>query len=403
MTAPDANEYAREHGCDALRKHIDRPPRPDGWSLIGEHQIISPRMLVKRLLPYEGVAFIGGQSGSGKRFIAVDLSVAVASDTPFFGYKINERVGVAIVAAEGVEQIGNRLRAAAKARGVNIEDLPIAWLGDAPLLKNARDFGQLGAQLAELGAYIRHRFGVRLGVVILDTVAATFDLEDEDKNSEVAKAIRKMRKIGATLGGLVVPIHHYGKTATTGLRGGSAWRAGADVVLSVIAERKELTGEITRRELALAKARDGIEGPIAPFALTYAQLGVDHDGDPFGTCIVEPKLGEAAAPLSACKPHREPGSSRTFRAAFTEALDASGQTIHVRNDGPTVRAVNIANVKAQFAQRHATGETDPTKRADAQRKAFCRAMDRLSAEFSTCIQGDTEWMWSMAANRTNIR
>ena len=53
------------------------------------------------------------------------------------------------------------------------------------------------------------------------------------------------------------------------------------MVLSVIADRKELTGEISGRELALAKARDGIEGPIAPFALTFAKLGVDEDGEGF--------------------------------------------------------------------------------------------------------------------------
>jgi hypothetical protein len=129
----------------------------------------------------------------------------------------------------------------------------------------------------------------------IDTVAATFDMEDEDSNSEVAKAIKKMRDLGDKFRGLVIPIHHYGKSATTGLRGGSAWRAGADVVLSVIADRKELTGEISGRELALAKARDGIEGRIAPFDLPFAKLGVDEDGEEFGTCIVVPSEGSPTA------------------------------------------------------------------------------------------------------------
>jgi len=75
------------------------------------------------------------------------------------------------------------------------------------------------------------------------------------------------------------------------LIGGSGWRAGADVVLSVIADRKELTGEVTGRELAVAKARDGIEGPIAPFTLKFAELGIAEDGDPFGTCVVAPSDG----------------------------------------------------------------------------------------------------------------
>jgi hypothetical protein len=261
---------------------------PSGWSIIADHKTTAPKMLVKGLLPYEALVFIGGQSGAGKTFIAVDLSVALASQTAFFGRAVKEKVGVAFFAAEGSAQIGNRLRASADARGVEIDDLPIAWRGDAPLLRTASDVSLVVVQLQQMDTFLRARYGVRLGAAILDTVAATFDLEDEDNNSEVARAIRHMRRIGAGFGGLMIPVHHYGKTAATGLRGGSAWRAGADVVMSVIADRKELTGEVAGRELALAKARDGIEGPIATFALSFVHLGSDEAGEPFGTCVVVP-------------------------------------------------------------------------------------------------------------------
>jgi hypothetical protein len=268
---------------------------PVGWSVIGNHRIEPPKMLVKGLLPYEGLAFIGGQSGSGITFIAVDLSVALASQTPFFGRAIIDRIGVAFIAAEGVAHLGNRLRASADARGVKIDSLPIAWRGDAPVLRTANDVNAVAVELRQMNFFLRARYGVRLGVTILDTVAATFDLEDEDNNSEVAKAIRNMRWIGSRFGGLMIPIHHYGKTAATGLRGGSAWRAGADVVISVIADRKEHTGEVTGRELAVAKAREGIEGPIATFTLKWVELGTDDDKSPFGTCIVVPGEGGTAS------------------------------------------------------------------------------------------------------------
>jgi hypothetical protein len=268
--------------------YVDLPP--EGWSFIGDHKIVAPKMLVKGVLPFRGIAFIGGQSGAGKTFIADDLATALGSATPFFGRAVKERVGVAILAAEGADQAGNRLTAAARGRGLKIGDLPIAWRGGAPL-KTADDVDAIGKQLLELGEHIRQQYGVRLGVSIIDTVAATFDMEDEDRNSEVARAIRKMRDLGDKFEGLVIPIHHYGKSAATGLRGGSAWRAGADVVLSVIAERNELTGKVSGRELALAKSRDGIEGPIAPFDLTFAELGTDDDGDPFGTLVVTPADG----------------------------------------------------------------------------------------------------------------
>jgi hypothetical protein len=189
-----------------------------------------------------------------------------------------------------------------------------------PVAENARDLDQAADQLLTLGKHIQQRYGVRLGMAILDTVAATFDLEDEDKASEVAKALKKMRALGEKFGGLVMPVHHYGKTATTGLRGSSGWRAGADVVLSAIAERKESTGEITGRELALAKARDGIEGPISPFVLEFAELGTDDDGDPFGTCIVVPRLGDP--PLSG--PSAMPLPRRSMPAALRSAFAVTG-------------------------------------------------------------------------------
>jgi hypothetical protein len=39
---------------------------PAGWSIIADHRIAAPKMLVKGLLPREGLTFMGGQSGSGK-------------------------------------------------------------------------------------------------------------------------------------------------------------------------------------------------------------------------------------------------------------------------------------------------------------------------------------------------
>jgi hypothetical protein len=84
-----------------------------------------------------------------------------------------------------------------------------------------------------------------------------------------------------------------------------------------------------------------------------------------------------------------------FRAAFTEALDTMGQTIAAHGDGPRVRAVNVNDVKTQFDLRYATGEGDPKKRADAQRKAFTRIMGNLPDRYATSVQSDVEWIWTI--------
>jgi hypothetical protein len=94
-------------------------------------------------------------------------------------------------------------------------------------------------------------------------VAATFDLKDENDNAEAAQACARMRQIADGFGGVIVPIHHYGKSMESGLRGASAWRAGADTVIAVLAEIDPFTGDVDKRELAITKSRDGTTGALA--------------------------------------------------------------------------------------------------------------------------------------------
>jgi hypothetical protein len=377
-------------------------PCPAGWCAVYNHVVKAPRMLVKGLLPYEGIAFIGGQSGAGKTFIASDAAIALASyslanPTFFFGRPIKERVGVAVIAAEGSESLGNRLVAGSLNRGVDIRELPVVWRGGGPDLKTEKQLDALAKELRGIDGYLLAKFGVRLGVVILDTLVATFDLEDEDDNSEAAKTIRKMRAIGEKIRVLMVPVHHYGKTPAAGLRGGSGWRAGADVILSVVATRDQ-SDKVTGRQLNIAKSRDGIEGPVAPFSLDFFKLGVDEDGDDFGSLVVNPRFEDGLISGAAIRARRESKGQLAFRDAFTEALDAKGQTIRVRGDGPAVRAVRLEDVQHQFNQRYAVADDGKGKStrqlANAQLQAFKRALNSFGREFPTWVhEGVAQWIW----------
>jgi RecA-family ATPase len=104
--------------------------------------------LIRGLLPYKGIAFVGGQSGAGKTFVSVDLAVSLSTKTSFFDREVRERVGVAYLAAEGGEQLGNRLFAAARARGLELSNVPIAWRGDSLIITSAADVDAIADQLA---------------------------------------------------------------------------------------------------------------------------------------------------------------------------------------------------------------------------------------------------------------
>jgi len=248
-----------------------------------------PPSLIKGLLPRNGIAFIGGQSGAGKTFIAIDLAVALTTGQTFFGRKVKEKVGVLFLAGEGAETIQPRLTVACMARHVE-RLLPISWTATIPDFTKPDEVRAFIAKLKREAAWMQENHGVRMGAIVIDTLSAVFNMQDENDNSEAARIIRALKVIGDALDVLLIPIHHYGKGAETGLRGASAWRAGCDAVLSITADRNQLTGVVSGHSLWLAKSRVGEEGPVGAFGLRTMLLGLDEDGDELTSCYVVPEV-----------------------------------------------------------------------------------------------------------------
>jgi hypothetical protein len=355
----------------------------------GEISVDPPKMLVKGILPATGTAFIGGQSSAGKTFMAIKLAVSLASGKDFFNHKIRERVGSAYVAAEGQGALAHRLAAAKISRGVK-QQIPFAWVGSVPDLTTQGGLDAFIAQLRDVGEDMQERFGVRLGAVFIDTVAACFNMQDENSNAEVSRVCSIIRQIGESVGAVMVPIHHYGKDAASGLRGGSAWRGAADVVLSVTCDINVQSGLVNNRGLAIAKARDGEQGPIAAFRLDYVKLGIDEDGEEFGTLVVwadpERRLQDAAR----CK---GPKWVPVFDGACKQAL---GNSEDVQIGGRKVRAVELKHVRANFCAAYVTGDDDPKKAKQRSDKAWQRALEGMAnqlPDYATMRGADgREWL-----------
>ena len=278
---PD-NEDGEEQG--SLKKTPD-----DDFELDADRPFVLPPSIIKGLAPRNGIAFIGGQSGAGKTFVAVDIAVSLSTGQPFFGKRVKEKVGVIIIAGEGAQTLQPRITTAKNARSIHTP-LPIAWTDKFPNFSKPEEVKMFITRLKRMKQKMQDEHHVRMGCIIIDTLAAVFDLEDENDNSEASKIIRAMKFIGDELDALVMPVHHYGKGAETGLRGASAWRAGSDSVLSITADRNQLTGLVTDHSLWLAKSRVGEEGPVGAFALRVMLLGHDEDGDEMTSCYVVPSV-----------------------------------------------------------------------------------------------------------------
>lgn len=278
-----------------------------GFALDGFVAIKAPRELVKSTLSRDGVTFIGGQSGAGKTFVAVDLSTALATGpgAEFFGRPVRERIGVAYLVAEGEGMIAARIEAARRHRGI-AGTLPIVWRSVGNL-SDSRIMRETCQKLTTINALLLENFGVPLGAVFIDTVAASFSMKDENDNAEASRIVAALQQMGRTIGALILPVHHYGKSETTGLRGASAFRANADGLISVNATRNEITGKVTNRTAAIAKYRDGEEGEIGGFDLTRVTLGEDEYGDPWGSCAVTPNQAATSTRTARINPRLKLG------------------------------------------------------------------------------------------------
>lgn len=373
VVARVAAERTNGGDCILCSEAVKGEPELSGVTFDGDEPPAPERMLVKGLVPHLGVAFIGGQSGAGKTFIGVDLAVSLASGEPFFGRKVCERVGVVIVAAEGGGTIKNRVHVARNAKAAG-EILPIAWLKSAPDFSKPRDVAAFIAKLRAIGAKMQKVHGVRLGALVVDTVAAAFGLENENDNSEAARVVNLMNRLSTALGVVVIPIHHHGKTGETGLRGASAWLGGADVVLSVTGDKDRASDRITNRRLSLAKTRSGEAGPIAGFDLQYVRIGIDEDGEEYGAAFVK-KTSRVIAEDATPKASR---AARVYLASLETQLQDKGATVHPGGAAESVFAVDREYVREEFYRRWPADGDNEAKRAASKQKAFRRAEAELS-------------------------
>lgn len=365
--------------------------------------LLPTRWRVRDTMEVGGICFIGGQSAAGKSFIVMESIRCLTLGIPFFGRTIDERCGVVLFAPEGQSTIDARMAAMKRHHGIR-EDLPFAYLGELPDIQTPEGRALIVALLRRIDEVFQAKFRVRLGTVFMDTLAATFQLKDQNDSSEAARIIGWLREIQREVNPEVTlcPVHHYGKTVEQGLTGGHGWKAGADQVLSVLADRNEITGECTNRELHQAKNRNGPEGPIAPFTLEYMGLGYREDGTEWGSLYLVPQMDKPTT-FSAKRAPKVPKHIQTFSDAVTEAILYQGVSHRIAGgQGPTVKAVRLSpTVRELFFAKYPTGTDDPAKskeqnesaRYEAKKKAFQRAVAQMGNNYATEDVGGTDWIW----------
>lgn len=122
----------------------------------------------------------------------------------------------------------------------------------------------------------------RESVVFIDTLNRAAPTSDENSSKEMGVILQGAKDLQASIGGLVVLVHHTGKDPTKGMRGHSSLHAALDAAIEVERDAKGT------RTWSVAKSKDGEDGRRVAFKLVPHVLGTDADGDEITSCSVAP-------------------------------------------------------------------------------------------------------------------
>lgn len=239
------------------------------------------RWRIHSVLPVSGLAGLYGPSGSGKSFLLLHMLSAIAEDAGnWFGRRVTP-APVAYVCLEGEAGIGKRLKAWSIHRGKDLPDTFNIIVSQPLDLRSISDVDRLCDALRAAG--------VKDGVVAIDTLAQATPGFDENSGQDMSQVLAASKMVQASLGGLVILVHHTGKTDGKGLRGHSSLLAALDSAI-------EVTRDGFERKWSIAKSKDDADGTSSSFELRTIEIGEDADGNPVTSCVIEPCVTQIWTP-----------------------------------------------------------------------------------------------------------
>lgn len=275
----DANDYAAEHGADALAVLLEpvQPVEPWPLSVAFADELgafTPPDELVQGLLTTDGASMIYGDSNSGKTFLCIDLCCAISRGIEWMGRK-TEQSAILYLAAESPASVRSRIQAYCEHHGTSVPNFVIV---QSPVDLFA-DNADTDAVIATVRA-IEARRGLRVGLIVGDTMARLSAGANENAGQDMGLVVKRMDRIRSECKAHFLMIHHTGKAAAAGARGWSGLRAAVDTEI-------EVTDSIQGRCAEITKQRDlPSKGERIGFRLELVALGTTKWGTAATSCVV---------------------------------------------------------------------------------------------------------------------
>jgi hypothetical protein len=357
-----------------LHIHDDPDPRPfKDWT-------------VKHLIPVCGHGLVAGQWGAGKTFVVFDLSASLITGQPFLGHTVKRQCGVLLIAAEGAGEVRLRLDAVVREKCGGMQRAPFCWYEDTPTLLQKGATEKLVAMAKQADASLRAEFGLPLGLVVVDTLAACtgYTQANAENDGAIGTAVMNVLKaVALATNCFVLGVAHFGKNLEKGTRGNSSREDAGDLVLACLGDRT-VSGSVSNLRLAVRKHKSGPQGQEYPFTLrTVAAPELDEDGEEVTTNIVEWSPAGSGGTSGAGRPPRDPWAEPKRRDQKTAVLRLKrvlmsvladqGVELPISPDGPTARMVDQEIVREQFYS-HTPAEGTPEQKGNFRRQKFLRAL-----------------------------
>lgn len=282
----------------------------------GLSQLPPPTWRVQNYITDGGFAVLYGPSGCGKTFIALSLTMSIATGRSWNGCEV-QHGRVVYVAGEGVAGLDQRATAW-EIHGNGGET--VTAIDFVPLAVNLLD----QAQVTEFIQVIK-TMPEPPTQIVLDTLARCIVGGDENSAKDMGNAIASIDRIRRETGAGVLVIHHTGKGNQDTERGSSALRGAADTMILV----KNDDGRIT---VSCEKQKDA-----APFESSEWKLEQIEQAD---SCVpVRLYLDQA---FSAPRPRRLARLQQQVLDAIQESREGISLAALVKQIGAVKSSVHSA-------------------------------------------------------------
>jgi hypothetical protein len=268
--------------------------------------------LIDDLLDRGTMSVLYGESNVGKSFVAMDMAFHVASGTPWAGRGVKQGP-IVWVAAEGGAGVHKRVAALFKEHEAKGDDVPFYLVPySVDLLHHSADV----KPLVEAIRKVQERAGVRVEMVVLDTLSRALSGGDENSPIDMGMLVKHFDLIRAATGAHFLVVHHSGKDVAKGARGHSILKGATDTEIEIDSDRN----------IEARKQRDLERGHWFKFALRQVDVGVhERTGKPVNSCVVDLTVATEAIKQEAEERAQEDASiAQQCRAAIERGLKARG-------------------------------------------------------------------------------